>query len=246
MSCPKVKTLLFLSVILLGSLRVSAADLFRAVAVDAEWWEVTFKPEGVRYRVVVDDAERGVSGYSQTLRMKHAEKLTLVEKHSKLEIRPVDEEGRKGIEIKATAWDMRSGKDVVTTTFEAEHREDQTAVVPREGEALKLEAKDGKVTVETNEMKVPEEQVRSILGEALQNYFVVSANDFAHRFSHVALMDATGTIEWPAATPPVTWKWTLRPGGLAILKKPDGEVICLAREKPESTTEGAGKPMDGR
>jgi hypothetical protein len=258
MLSPKVKPLLPLCAILLGTLRVGAADMFRAVSIESETWEVTFKQEGIRFRLIVDGVDRGVSGYLQTLRMKRSERLTLIEKHSKFEIRPVDENGREGIEITRTGWDMRSGKDITTTGFEAEHLDDQTTRVPREGEALKLDAKEAKVLVETNEMKIPEDAVRSLLEEAVQNFHVVSPHDFTHQYSHVAAMDATGTIEWAAAKPPVTWRWTLRPGGLALLKKPDGEVILLARTMPDGwkggggkpavapEQEGAGKPEDGR
>jgi hypothetical protein len=127
-----MKTLLPLLIILLSAIQLSAGDMFRAVAVTTDSWEVTFREKGIRFRLMVDDFDRGVSGYLQTLRMKRSERLTLIERHSRIELRPVDENGRKGIEIKTTHRDARSGQESTTTTFEPEHKAEQAA--PSDGD----------------------------------------------------------------------------------------------------------------
>src|SRR5262245_19192708 len=113
-----MKTLLPLLLVFLSVLRLSAGDMFQAVEINAEWWEVTFPDKGVRFRLIVDDTDRGVSGYTQTLRMKRSERLTLIEKHSKIEIRPAEQNGQQGIEIKT----IFSGTEGIAMTFEPEHK----------------------------------------------------------------------------------------------------------------------------
>jgi hypothetical protein len=103
---------------------------------------------------------------------------------------------------------------------------------PKEGEPLNLDTKETRTLVETNKMGVSDEEVRSTLKNALRSYFILSKADWTHNYSHVAGMDAGGIIEWPVPEPPVRWRWRLRPGGLAMLTKPDGSTIYLVREKP--------------
>lgn len=190
--------------------------------------------------VKLDDFDRGVSGYLQTLRMKRSERLTLTEKHSRFEVLPVDDGTRKGVEIKTLLRDPTTGNVTTATFFETEHKAEEVtkpAIAeqaednPRENEPLRLDLKDSRTVIETNKMKISDQEVRGLVETALEGYYVVSKNDWIHKYSHVAGMDATGVIEWPISKPPVTWKWALRPGGLAVLTKPDGSAIFLAREK---------------
>ncbi|OYV04329.1 MAG: hypothetical protein CFE26_17470 [Verrucomicrobiales bacterium VVV1] len=135
-----MKSLLPFLVILLGAIRVSAGDMFRAVEVHAETWEVTFQEKGTRFLLKLDDVDRGVSGYLQTLRMKRSERLTLTEKHSRIEVRPVDENGRKGIEIKTTSQDRFTGQETVTIAFEADHQ--AATAPPNAAPDSKVQSKD--------------------------------------------------------------------------------------------------------
>jgi len=114
------------------------------------------------------------------------------------------------------------------------------AEVQKEGEILKLDTKEARTVVEANKMDISDADVRTNLRKALRDYYVVSKRDFATNYSHVGGMDASGSIEWPVANPPVKWKWLLRPGGLAVITKPDGVVIYLAREKQRSEQDGGG------
>jgi hypothetical protein len=99
---------------------------------------------------------------------------------------------------------------------------------------FKLDTKEARTFVESNKMDIPEAAVRANLKLALHEYYVVTRQEFTHNYSHVGGMDASGYIEWPVVVPPVQWKWTLRPGGLAVLTKPDGTMIYLARENQKN------------
>ena len=103
--------------------------------------------------------------------------------------------------------------------------------IPAEGKPLKLDTKEARTTIESNKMGLSDGELRTQLRMAVQGYFVVSKDDWLHRYSHVGGMDAAGVIEWPIPNPPIKLKWLLRPGGLAMLTKADGAVIYLARKK---------------
>jgi hypothetical protein len=114
--------------------------------------------------------------------------------------------------------------------------------MPAEGKLLKLDTKEARTIIESNNMGLTDGELRTQLRAAVQGYFVVSKDDWLHRYSHVGGMDATGVIEWPIPNPPIKWKWLLRPGGLAVVTRADGTVIYLAREKQQSEQAGTGQP----
>ena len=71
---------------------------------------------------------------------------------------------------------------------------------------------------------------RAALCEIMSSYVVVTRDQWLHRYSHVAFGDRTGTatVERGAVL-----RWMVRPGGLATLTFPAGEVVYLAREAPQ-------------
>lgn len=111
--------------------------------------------------------------------------------------------------------------------------------MPAEGKPLKLDTKEARTTIASNNMGLSDGELRAQLRMAIQGYFVVTKDDWLHRYSHVGGMDAVGVIEWPIPNPPIKWKWLLRPGGLAMLTRADGSVIYLAREKQQGEQAGA-------
>jgi hypothetical protein len=102
-----------------------AENLFKAVRISPAAWAVIFpdkvRPYGGRYLVQIDDTDRGVSGFGQLLRLKTDEVLHLTEKHSSMDIRPAEKDGKKGIEITSRGIDRLTGKKTERVTFEAEH-----------------------------------------------------------------------------------------------------------------------------
>jgi hypothetical protein len=70
---------------------------------------------------------------------------------------------------------------------------------------------------------------RSSLMTILDSYHEVPSDVWAHRYSHVAGGDRTGTITLRDGR---IIKWLARPAGLATLIFPDGGKVYLARERP--------------
>jgi hypothetical protein len=109
-----------------------AEDLFKAVRISPAVWEVIFpdkiRPYGGRYLVKIDDTARGISGFGQLLILNTSEVLHLTERHSGMDIRPAEKDGKKGIEITSHWIDRLTGKKTERVTFEAEHEEDPKAI----------------------------------------------------------------------------------------------------------------------
>jgi len=104
-----------------------AGNLFREVAARPDSWEVIFHEKGGRYRIEIDSVERGTSGYLQRLRLLSKESLTLVDKHWHMDIKPVDRNGKMGVEITRTYRDRLTGEQKIETTFEPNHPAEQDA-----------------------------------------------------------------------------------------------------------------------
>lgn len=105
------------------------------------------------------------------------------------------------------------------------------AIEPAIGAPLKLDTKEARASVKTNKTGLSDAELRNHLREALREYFVVTKKNWTHGYSHVAEMDASGILDWPGSTESQKWGWMIRPGGLAIVTKPDGTIIYLARSK---------------
>lgn len=106
---------------------IFAGNFFREVTVRPDSWEVIFHEQGGRFRIEIDKVERGTSRYSQRLRLLPNETLRLVDKHWHMDIRPVDRDGKQGIEITRTYRDRVTGEQKVDTTFEPNHEEVEQA-----------------------------------------------------------------------------------------------------------------------
>jgi hypothetical protein len=108
-----------------ASSQILAGGLFREVAVREDSWEIIFHESGGRYRIEIDLIERGTSGYLQRLRLLPAESLRLVDKHWYMDIKPVERDGKKGVEITRTYRDRLTGERKVETKFEQNHQAEQ-------------------------------------------------------------------------------------------------------------------------
>ncbi|MDB9741859.1 hypothetical protein OAB00_03290 [Akkermansiaceae bacterium] len=118
-----MKTLSFtLILIVVAQYQLFAGNLFREVTARSDSWEVIFHEQGGRYRIEIDSIERGTSGYLQRLRLLPNESLRLVDKHWHMDIKPVDRDGKMGIEITRTYRDRLTGEQKVETTFEQNHQ----------------------------------------------------------------------------------------------------------------------------
>ena len=106
--------------------QVQAGNLFREVSVSKDSWEVIFHKQGIRYLMKIDATERGTSGYLQRLRLLRDESLRLSEKHSHIDIRPIERNGVAGIKIKRTFRDRVTGEEKVETSFEPNHKSKET------------------------------------------------------------------------------------------------------------------------
>jgi hypothetical protein len=122
----EMKTLSFtLLLIGIAQCQLYAGNLFREVAARSDSWEVIFHEKGGRYRIEIDSVERGTSGYLQRLRLLPNESLRLVDKHWHMDIKPVDRDDKKGVEITRTYRDRLTGEQKVETTFEQNHPAEQ-------------------------------------------------------------------------------------------------------------------------
>jgi hypothetical protein len=123
-----MKTLSFtLILIVAAQCQLHAGNLFREVTARSDSWEVIFHEQGGRYSIEIDSIERGTSGYLQRLRLLPNESLRLVDKHWHMDIKPVDRDGKKGVEITKTYRDRFTGEQKVETTFEPNHQAEQAA-----------------------------------------------------------------------------------------------------------------------
>jgi hypothetical protein len=62
---------------------------------------------------------------------------------------------------------------------------------------------------------------------AVRTYHVVTQDAWSHYYSHVARMDSTGLLKLTDGT---KIRWMMRPGGLLVLRYPDGRWVYLAAE----------------
>lgn len=95
---------------------------------------------------------------------------------------------------------------------------------------LKIDLRDARIVIRNNQSGTPDAEVIDGVRRALKEFTVVASADWLHRFHHVASLDATGVIEWPAHPQQLQWSWMLRPGGLATVTTHDETTICLAKE----------------
>jgi len=70
---------------------------------------------------------------------------------------------------------------------------------------------------------------RADLCQILDSYFVVTRDQWLHGYSHVAFGDRAGTA---TSEDGAVLKWMVRPGGLATIAFPNGEIVYLAKEAP--------------
>jgi len=68
---------------------------------------------------------------------------------------------------------------------------------------------------------------RQMLDEVLTKWHQVSADQWQHGYSHVAMEDRTGTIQLKDGT---TARWMVKPGGLATLTLGAETKVYLAKE----------------
>jgi hypothetical protein len=122
-----MKILSTLLTALLFASHVDAKDFFRKVVVGREAWSVTFHdrtgPTGGRYIIKIDDTDRGLTGFLQVISLKSDEVLHLNDRHWGMDIKPVENDGKKGIEITRHFFDTRAGKQATSISFEAQHEE---------------------------------------------------------------------------------------------------------------------------
>ena len=104
---------------------------------------------GGRYNIKIDDTDRGLTGFLQVISLKSAEVLHLNDKHWSMDIKPADNDGKKGIEITRHYFDTRAGKEVSSVSFEPQHEEDPKeihqvdAVAARAWDRAKLNIENG-------------------------------------------------------------------------------------------------------
>ncbi|MBT8038195.1 MAG: hypothetical protein KJO21_11680 [Verrucomicrobiae bacterium] len=122
-----MKTSIFtLILLMIAQSQLHAGNLFREVTVGSDSWEIIFHKQGGRYRIEIDAVNRGTSGYLQRLRLLPKESLRLIDKHWYMDIKPADREGKKGLEITRTYHDRLTGAKKTQTTFEPNHRAEQS------------------------------------------------------------------------------------------------------------------------
>ena len=68
---------------------------------------------------------------------------------------------------------------------------------------------------------------REMFEEVLTKWHQVSAEQWQHGYSHVAMEDRTGTFKLKDGT---TVQWMVKPGGLATLRMGSGTTVYLAKE----------------
>ncbi len=108
-----------------------AENTFKEVSVSGDSWEIIFKSEGVRFRIEIDGKDRGISDYDQELRLENGQRLSLIEKHSSLEVRPIRAKQRVGILILQTHRDPRTGESKTIERFEPNHKAEQVKAPDR-------------------------------------------------------------------------------------------------------------------
>ena len=101
---------------------------------------------------------------------------------------------------------------------------------PAQAEKKKFEAdiSSAKIEVSSNEFTSKEEEVIEHLKKAMKEYYIVSKDDWTHKYTHIASADATGTITW-TEDKTKSWSWLVRPGGLASVTDEKGLTIYLAK-----------------
>ena len=80
----------------------------------------------------------------------------------------------------------------------------------------------------SNNLSGKDEELIDYLKDVMKNYFVVSKDKWTHDYSHVALSDSTGTMDWSEDASKV-WQWMVRPGGLASITDENGITTYLAK-----------------